>query len=216
MTQTVLIYATKRQRKRLTRKGSTSWPNTMTTCWPGLPWKKWPRCKPAASRSRSTRGRRRRRPCGMSGSPHRRAGLQGRRRRVRARPALLPGRICRADQVRVAGGDRGAWRPRRNLCRPPATSSRSMSPRTTGSRRSGYVRSVGHYGVEMRVDAGLAETLDSDPLLARGLIRGAPEAVAASPGVERVPTIFTVRFFEPDDLVRRCRRSATWAARPAK
>ena len=64
-----------------------------------------------------------------------------------------------------------------------------------------YVHSVVHYGTEMRVDAGLTESLSSDPLLARGLIRGEPDAAAASPGVERVPTIFSVRFFEPDDLV---------------
>jgi hypothetical protein len=61
-----------------------------------------------------------------------------------------------------------------------------------------YVRSVVHYGAEMRVDAGLAASLGSDPLLARGLIRGEP--AAAPPGVERVPTIFSVRFFEADDL----------------
>ena len=53
----------------------------------------------------------------------------------------------------------------------------------------------------MRVDAGLTESLSSDPLLARGLIRGEPAAAAGSPGVERVPTIFSVRFFEADDLV---------------
>jgi hypothetical protein len=69
---------------------------------------------------------------------------------------------------------------------------------TTGP---GYVRSVVHYGAEMRVDAGLVDTLNSDPLLARGLIRGEPEAAAGPPGVERVPTIFSVRFFEADDLV---------------
>ena len=65
----------------------------------------------------------------------------------------------------------------------------------------GYVRSVVHYGSEMRVDAGLTDTLNSDPLLARGLIRGQPEAAAGPPGAERVPTIFSVRFFEADDLV---------------
>jgi serine protease AprX len=64
-----------------------------------------------------------------------------------------------------------------------------------------YVHSVVHYGTEMRVDAGLTESLSSDPLLARGLIRGEPEAAAAPPGVERVSTIFSVRFFEADDLV---------------
>ena len=68
-------------------------------------------------------------------------------------------------------------------------------------RRRIYVHSVVHYGAEMRVDAGLTETLSSDPLLARGLIRGEPAAAAGSPGVERVPTIFSVRFFEADDLV---------------
>ena len=64
-----------------------------------------------------------------------------------------------------------------------------------------YVHSVVHYGSAMRVDAGLTESLSSDPLLARGLIRGEPAAAAGSPGVERVPTIFSVRFFEADDLV---------------
>ena len=64
-----------------------------------------------------------------------------------------------------------------------------------------YVRSVVHYGAEMRVDAGLTETLNSDPLLTRGLIRGEPAPAAASPGAERVSTIFSVRFFEADDLI---------------
>ena len=64
-----------------------------------------------------------------------------------------------------------------------------------------YVHSVVHYGTEMRVDAGLTESLSSDPLLARGLIRGEPRPQPQSPGVERVSTIFSVRFFEADDLV---------------
>ena len=41
-----------------------------------------------------------------------------------------------------------------------------------------YVHSVLHYGAEMRVDAGLTETLNSDPLLTRGLIRGEPAPAA--------------------------------------
>ncbi len=64
-----------------------------------------------------------------------------------------------------------------------------------------YVHSVIHYGSAMRVDAGLTESLGSDPLLARGLIRGEPAAAGGPPGAERVPTIFSVRFFEADDLV---------------
>jgi len=63
----------------------------------------------------------------------------------------------------------------------------------------GYVRSVVHYGSEMRMDPGLADTLAEDPLLSRGLIRTVDEPEV--PGAERVPAIFSVRFFEPDDLI---------------
>ena len=63
----------------------------------------------------------------------------------------------------------------------------------------GYVRSVVHYGSEMRMDSGLTDTLAEDPLLSRGLIRTVDEPEV--PGAERVPSIFSVRFFEPDDLV---------------
>ncbi len=62
-----------------------------------------------------------------------------------------------------------------------------------------YVRSVVHYGSEMRMDPGLADTLAEDPLLSRGSLRTVDEPEA--PGAERVLTIFSVRFFEADDLV---------------
>ncbi len=63
----------------------------------------------------------------------------------------------------------------------------------------GYVQAVTHYGPEMRVDAGLAATLSADPRLSRGRIRAAAEATP--PNVERVPMIFSLRFFEPEDVI---------------
>ena len=65
-----------------------------------------------------------------------------------------------------------------------------------------YVGSVIHYGVEMRVDPDLADTLRGDPLLFAGPIRAAAELKAEAPGAERVPAIFSVRFFEPDDVAQ--------------
>ena len=86
---------------------------------------------------------------------------------------------------------------------PPVSYIVALDDRTYDWITSGpdYVRGVLHYGAEMRVDAGLTETLNSDPLLARGLIRGEPAAAGAPSGVERVPTIFSVRFFEAADLI---------------
>ena len=62
-----------------------------------------------------------------------------------------------------------------------------------------FVNWVTHYGSEMRIDPDLSDTLAEDPLLSRGSPRTVDEPEA--PGVERVPTIFSVRFFEADDLV---------------
>jgi hypothetical protein len=62
-----------------------------------------------------------------------------------------------------------------------------------------FVNWVTHYGSEMRIDPDLSDTLAEDPLLSRGSLRTVDEPEA--PGVERVPTIFSVRFFEADDLV---------------
>jgi len=70
---------------------------------------------------------------------------------------------------------------------------------TSGPR---YVRSVTHYGAERRIDPGLADTLNQDPLLSRGRVRAAAEPGGGHPGPERMPTIFSVRFFEPADLAQ--------------
>lgn len=64
----------------------------------------------------------------------------------------------------------------------------------------GYVQAVTHYGPELRLDAGLAETLSADPRLSRGRVRAMTGP--ATPSAERVPLIFSVRFFEPDDVIQ--------------
>ena len=62
-----------------------------------------------------------------------------------------------------------------------------------------YVRWVGHYSADLRVDSELTSNIDADPVVSRGPIRGEYEADRASaPAVERIPTTFTVRFFESE------------------
>lgn len=79
-----------------------------------------------------------------------------------------------------------------------------------GAARPGYVRWVGHYGAELRVDPELIRSLAADTAIGRGqpLSRRRPTDEAAlrdSTGAwraERVPVAFAVSFFEPEDLVR--------------
>ncbi len=64
-----------------------------------------------------------------------------------------------------------------------------------------YVRWVGHYDAELRLAPDLAERITADPFLAHSRAVGEHnEAGERAPDVERVPTTFTVKFFEPDDL----------------
>jgi subtilisin family serine protease len=65
-----------------------------------------------------------------------------------------------------------------------------------------YVDEVRHYGVDRRISPDVLVTTGDDPAIARGVIRG--EAAAGprlTPSVEFVPNTYTVRFFEHDDLV---------------
>lgn len=63
-----------------------------------------------------------------------------------------------------------------------------------------YVRWVTHYTAEMRLPAGLAEILETDPRISRGPVRSEEAVPAALPATERIPTTFSVRFFETNDL----------------
>ena len=203
MTETVLIYATKRQRKQLTRQGieilteyedyvlAQATASEVTTLQAnGYEVEVYE----AAPATPSVRG---------SGSPRRAQPPQG-------PPPAEFGPGPHHYVVEFGGPIKPEW-----LAAIEAHGGRALEPMppssyvvaldgpayewiTTGPD---YVHRVVHYGSEMRVDADLTETLSSDPLLARGLIRGEPDAAAAAPGVERVPTIFSVRFFEADDLV---------------
>ena len=66
-----------------------------------------------------------------------------------------------------------------------------------------YIDEVRHYGVNRRVSADVLMTMgDDDPAMARGVIRReAAVGPRATPRVEFVPNTFTVRFFEHDDLL---------------
>lgn len=67
-----------------------------------------------------------------------------------------------------------------------------------------YVRFVGHYTPDLRLDPGVSEAIGRDPTVGRGHIleRIAPEPPSAPPNVERVPNTFVVRFFEPVDMTQ--------------
>ncbi len=68
-------------------------------------------------------------------------------------------------------------------------------------RQAPYVDEVRHYGVDLRISPDVAEGLGDSPVIARGIMRREPAFDArVPPGVERVPNAFTVRFFQPDDL----------------
>ncbi len=69
-------------------------------------------------------------------------------------------------------------------------------------RQAPYVDEVRHYGVDLRISPDVTEGLGDSPVIARGIIRREAALDArVPPGVERVPNAFTVRFFQPDDLV---------------
>ncbi len=72
---------------------------------------------------------------------------------------------------------------------------------TAGPR---YISSVAHYDAEMRLSPDVAgAAVGADPLLARGGIRANHESHAgAAQAVERVPGAFSVRFFEPADVLQ--------------
>jgi subtilisin family serine protease len=64
-----------------------------------------------------------------------------------------------------------------------------------------YVRWVGHYSAELRLAPDLTERITADPFLARSRVIGQHDGAGEkTPDVERVPTTFTVKFFESDDL----------------
>ena len=64
-----------------------------------------------------------------------------------------------------------------------------------------YVRWIGHYSPALRIAPDVTAALAADPALSRGCIRSQGEATAAAPpGVERVPALFSMSFFEPHDL----------------
>ncbi|MCX7670814.1 MAG: S8 family serine peptidase, partial [Anaerolineae bacterium] len=64
-----------------------------------------------------------------------------------------------------------------------------------------YVRFVGHFTPTLRLEAGVRDIPRREPTVGRGRIcERAPAEPAAAPRVERVPNIYVVRFFEPDDL----------------
>ena len=66
--------------------------------------------------------------------------------------------------------------------------------------KASFVNWVTHYGSEMRIDPEpVRHTRRRSAPVA--LARCEPSANRRTPGVERVPTIFSVRFFQADDLV---------------
>ena len=80
-----------------------------------------------------------------------------------------------------------------------------------------YVHSVLHYGAEMRVDAGLTETLNSDPLLTRGLHPGRTcSGSRVTRRGTRVHDLQRALLRGRSIWSRRSRRYAIWAAHPGK
>ncbi len=66
-----------------------------------------------------------------------------------------------------------------------------------------YVDEVRHYGADRRISPDVLAMTGDDPAIARGAIRGEANAgPRAVPSVEFVPNTFTVRFFEHDDLLK--------------
>jgi subtilisin family serine protease len=65
-----------------------------------------------------------------------------------------------------------------------------------------YVDEVRHYGVERRISPDLMAGLGESPSIARGLALGESALATRTPrGGERVPNAFSVRFFQSEDLV---------------
>ena len=91
-----------------------------------------------------------------------------------------------------------------------------------GPERPVYVRWVGHYSAELRIDPDLVQSLATDPLSAHRnpLSRQRPEQEHSHPQhsgvsqVERVPAAFTVSFFEPEDMVLAVPRILKMGGRP--
>jgi serine protease AprX len=79
-----------------------------------------------------------------------------------------------------------------------------------GEERPGYVRWVGHYSAELRIDLDLIQSLaaDLDEPHRHPPARGLSESEQSPPdysGISqagRVPAAFTISFFEPEDLAR--------------
>jgi serine protease AprX len=91
-----------------------------------------------------------------------------------------------------------------------------------GSEHPVYVRWVGHYSAELRIDPDLTQSLAADlhAPRRRPLAKGQSELEQPSPGIggttesERVPAAFSVSFFEPEDLVGAVPRITELGGRP--
>ena len=100
----------------------------------------------------------------------------------------------------------------------------------TGAGRPVYVRWVGHYSAELRIDPDLIQSLAADPFTARRhpLSGQTPEQehthrdttgtshrdTTGTSQVERVPASFAVSFFEPEDMVLAVPRILEMGGRP--
>lgn len=79
-----------------------------------------------------------------------------------------------------------------------------------------FLHTIVHYGVEKRLSPGLLDTIQDDPRLARGAVREVPDDFRPPPHVERVPTTFSVRFFQPADLQAALPRIRDLGATPSE
>ncbi len=82
--------------------------------------------------------------------------------------------------------------------------------------QTGYIEEVRHYGASHRISPDLKETLRNDRLPRRGVQGEAAAGDRLPASVERIPNAFTVRFFQAEDLVQALPRINEMGATPSE
>ncbi len=79
-----------------------------------------------------------------------------------------------------------------------------------------YIEEVRHYGATYRISPDLKDALADDRLPRRGVQGEAAAGDRLPAGVERIPNAFTVRFFQAEDLVQALPRINEMGATPSE